>query len=176
MVRNFALLLLMLCAFAFTAENKPGMAGKNDSLMHKHMKIEKQEMQPGMMGRMMEHQEMERQEMGSSNENRPGQEPCEEHGMGMGMPMHRMGQWDSHWENYSHHLHMAKRALMMLCLCMMLMAAVINVLLTILVTLDMSKGRHFNGLWIPLVLIAGVPATGLYALFRIGDHLSEEKK
>ena len=46
---------------------------------------------------------------------------------------------------------------------------IINILLTILVSLDMAKLNRFNGLWIPILLIAGIPATALYALFRIGD-------
>lgn len=56
--------------------------------------------------------------------------------------------------------------------------AVLNLLLTILVILDMTKTKRFNGLWIPLVLIVGIPCTALYALFRIGDNVkpAEEKK
>jgi hypothetical protein len=56
--------------------------------------------------------------------------------------------------------------------------ALLNLLLTILVILDMTKTKRFNGLWIPLVLIAGIPCTVLYALFRIGDNVkpAEEKK
>ncbi|HUI93541.1 MAG TPA: hypothetical protein VLX68_14945 [Chitinivibrionales bacterium] len=46
---------------------------------------------------------------------------------------------------------------------------IINILLTILVSLDMAKLNRFNGLWIPILLVAGIPATALYALFRIGD-------
>jgi hypothetical protein len=45
----------------------------------------------------------------------------------------------------------------------------INVLLTIIATLDMIKSKRFNGVWIPVVLIAGLPGAAIYALFRIGD-------
>jgi hypothetical protein len=56
----------------------------------------------------------------------------------------------------------------------LLLLAVLNILLTILVILDMTKLGRFKGLWVPLVLIAGLPATGVYALFRIGDELRSE--
>jgi hypothetical protein len=63
---------------------------------------------------------------------------------------------------------------MMLCLVVM---AIINILLTIIVTLDMTRTKRFNGLWIPITLIVGLPGTALYALFRIGDNLkSYEQK
>ena len=47
----------------------------------------------------------------------------------------------------------------------------INVLLTIIVSLDMARSGRFNGLWIPVVLLAGIPASMIYALFRIGDRI-----
>jgi len=55
---------------------------------------------------------------------------------------------------------------------------VVNILLTLLVALDMTKSRRFNGLWIPLILLIGIPGTFMYALFRIGDNLKpvEERK
>jgi hypothetical protein len=63
---------------------------------------------------------------------------------------------------------------MMLCLVLM---AIVNILLTIIVTLDMTRTKRFNGLWIPITLIVGLPGTALYALFRIGDNLkSGEQK
>jgi hypothetical protein len=53
----------------------------------------------------------------------------------------------------------------------------INILLTILVSLDMARRRQFNGLWIPVLLLMGIPGTGLYALFRIGDNIfAKEQK
>jgi hypothetical protein len=61
-------------------------------------------------------------------------------------------------------------ALFMLC-CLSLMALV-NIILTILVSLDMARRRQFNGLWIPVLLLMGIPGTALYALFRIGDIIS----
>lgn len=48
----------------------------------------------------------------------------------------------------------------------------INILLTILVTSDMKKIGRFNALWIPLVLIAGIPISIIYALFRIRDAVT----
>lgn len=47
--------------------------------------------------------------------------------------------------------------------------AAVNVLLTILVSIDMARLGRFNGLWIPILLLVGIPGTALYALFRIGD-------
>jgi hypothetical protein len=47
----------------------------------------------------------------------------------------------------------------------------INILLTIIVSLDMARSGRFNGLWIPVLLIAGIPGSAIYALFRIGDKL-----
>jgi hypothetical protein len=45
----------------------------------------------------------------------------------------------------------------------------VNILLTVLVSMDMARNKRFNGLWIPVLLIAGIPGTAIYALFRIGD-------
>jgi hypothetical protein len=47
----------------------------------------------------------------------------------------------------------------------------INILLTIIVSLDMARIGRFNGLWIPVVLLAGIPGSIIYALFRIGDRI-----
>jgi|WetSurMetagenome_2_1015567.scaffolds.fasta_scaffold00072_13 hypothetical protein len=52
----------------------------------------------------------------------------------------------------------------------------VNILLTILVGLDMAKRARFNGLWIAIVLIGGLPASAVYALFRIGDGIAEAKR
>ena len=70
-----------------------------------------------------------------------------------------------------------RHAKKMMCAMLMFMA-IINILLTILVTQDMMKTKRFNGLWLPLLLMAGIPVTALYALFRIGDNvkLGEENK
>jgi hypothetical protein len=66
------------------------------------------------------------------------------------------------------------------CCVLTVLAAVllVNLLLTILVIKDMSARGRMNGLWVPLLLIAGIPVTALYALFRIGDNLKglEEKR
>jgi hypothetical protein len=60
------------------------------------------------------------------------------------------------------------------CVCLRLLLLgfiLINILLTIIVSLDMARGGRFNGLWIPVVLLAGIPASIIYALFRIGDRI-----
>lgn len=45
----------------------------------------------------------------------------------------------------------------------------VNILFTVLVWRDMMRRGQFNGLWIPVLLLVGIPGTALYALFRIGD-------
>jgi hypothetical protein len=35
----------------------------------------------------------------------------------------------------------------------------------------MARNGRFNGLWIPVLLIAGIPGAVIYALFRIGDKI-----
>jgi hypothetical protein len=52
----------------------------------------------------------------------------------------------------------------------------VNILLTILVSLDMAHRHQFYGLWIPILLLMGIPGTGLYALFRIGDIIKEKEQ
>jgi hypothetical protein len=47
----------------------------------------------------------------------------------------------------------------------------LNILLTIIVSLDMARSGRFNGLWIPVLLLAGIPGSAIYALFRIGDRI-----
>jgi hypothetical protein len=39
-----------------------------------------------------------------------------------------------------------------------------------------AKGRLISGMWIPILLLAGIPGTAMYALFRIGDAVAEAKK
>jgi hypothetical protein len=68
----------------------------------------------------------------------------------------------------------AKMVFGMLFLGMMLMCAV-NILLTIIIGMDMKKRGTFNGLWIPLLLIAGIPVSIIYAIFRLGDVMGEKK-
>lgn len=68
----------------------------------------------------------------------------------------------------------AKMVFGMLFLGMMLILTV-NILLTILVGRDMKKRGTFNGLWIPLLLIAGIPVSIVYAVFRLGDVMGEKK-
>jgi p-aminobenzoyl-glutamate transporter AbgT len=52
----------------------------------------------------------------------------------------------------------------------------LNILLTVLVSLDMAKRAKFNGLWIPILLIAGLPGSAVYAIFRLGDIVAEAKR
>jgi hypothetical protein len=154
----------VLCPFA---ENGPGPAGNpGDTVMHPRGKMERQEIHAAMRAKMMEQQGKE-----EAYENPACNEPRE----GRMMEMNRLHGWN---DMYSSHFHMMKRAMAALCLCMLLLCGAVNILLTILVILDMTKTGRFNGLWIPLLLLIGVPATGLYALFRIGDKLkpAEEKK
>ena len=54
---------------------------------------------------------------------------------------------------------------------LLLVMGIVNLLLTVIVSMDMAREGRFNGLWIPLLLIAGVPTSIIYALFRIGDKL-----
>ena len=60
--------------------------------------------------------------------------------------------------------------------CMLLAMFIVNILLTILVCIDMSQLGRFNGLWIPILLLFGIPGTGIYALFRIGDNVKAAAK
>jgi len=46
---------------------------------------------------------------------------------------------------------------------------VINILLTVWVCKDMSEQKIGRALWVPLVLMAGMPAAILYAIARIAD-------
>ena len=57
-----------------------------------------------------------------------------------------------------------------------LIMALVNILLTILVCVDMSKLGAFNAIWIPIILLFGIPGTGLYAIFRIGDMIKAATK
>jgi hypothetical protein len=59
---------------------------------------------------------------------------------------------------------------------LLLVIALMNILLTIMVCMDMAKMAAFNAIWIPIVLILGIPGTGLYALFRIGDMIKAASK
>jgi hypothetical protein len=47
----------------------------------------------------------------------------------------------------------------------------INVLLTIIVSLDMARLGKFKGLWVPIILLAGIPGSIIYALLRIADSI-----
>ena len=160
-------MLLALLTLCLSAGFKPASASnKEDTMMKEKERMEKQDMHAAMMGRMMEHEGREQ-----GYENPSCNTPCKPGMMGM----NRMHSWK---EMYASHHHTIKKALAMVCM-VMLLCAIINILLTILVILDMTKTGRFNGLWVPLLLIIGVPATALYAMFRIGDNIklaAEQKK
>ncbi len=83
---------------------------------------------------------------------------CRYEPMSMGMMFHPM----------RHHVFFPALCVM----CCLFVCLLINILLTVLVALDMARRRQFNGLWIPVLLLMGIPGTGLYALFRIGDNIA----
>jgi hypothetical protein len=58
----------------------------------------------------------------------------------------------------------------------LLMMGILNILLTIIVAVDMSRIGKFNGLWVAVTLLCGVPGTAIYALFRIGDAIERVKQ
>ncbi|MGA3052361.1 MAG: hypothetical protein ABSE00_10655 [Chitinispirillaceae bacterium] len=58
----------------------------------------------------------------------------------------------------------------------LMIIALLNILLTILVCADMAKLGAFKAIWIPIILLFGIPGTGLYALFRIGDMIKAATK
>ncbi|MGB7567807.1 MAG: hypothetical protein WBM07_08100 [Chitinivibrionales bacterium] len=58
----------------------------------------------------------------------------------------------------------------------LLLMGILNVLLTIIVAVDMARIGKFNGLWVAVTLLCGVPGTAIYALFRIGDAIERVKQ
>ncbi len=58
----------------------------------------------------------------------------------------------------------------------LLVMALVNILLTVLVCVDMAALGRFNALWVPVLLLFGIAGTALYALFRIGDQIKEAGK
>ena len=84
-----------------------------------------------------------------------------------------------HWGMMSSHEGMMRhpmwaRAFFGMIFCTIML--IINILLTILVTVDMARNKRFNGLWIPVLLLAGIPGTAIYALFRIGDIVAAQEQ
>ena len=57
-----------------------------------------------------------------------------------------------------------------------LLMGVIHILLTITVSLDMARIGRFNGLWVAVTLLAGIPGTAVYALSRIGDAIDRARQ
>ncbi len=57
---------------------------------------------------------------------------------------------------------------------LMLLAIIINIILAVWVYSDVRKRAEGRGIFIVLVLLAGIPAAILYALIRIGDRMSEK--
>jgi hypothetical protein len=58
----------------------------------------------------------------------------------------------------------------------LMIMGILNILLTIIVAMDMSRIGKFNGIWIAVTLLCGVPGTAIYALFRIGDAIERVKQ
>jgi hypothetical protein len=57
----------------------------------------------------------------------------------------------------------------------LLLMGIINTLLTILASIDMSKTGKFNGIWVAVILLAGIPGMAIFALFRIGDAIERAR-
>jgi hypothetical protein len=53
--------------------------------------------------------------------------------------------------------------------CVILFVLLLNVLLTLLVKKDMGKRNAYNGLWIPVILLGGLPATLIYGVWRMKE-------
>jgi hypothetical protein len=106
--------------------------------------------------------------------------PCafKEHtGPGLGVPCDRMNDKGREWKRCEdgkarqlyHYRFVLLKAFAGMLLLGLTAYATVNVLLTILVSIDMARSGRFNGLWIPILLLVGMPGTVMYALFRIGD-------
>lgn len=159
MAKYLFLTLLAVSAFCLYSENRPMGAGNpHDSMMSQKSDMQRQTMHAEMMTKMME-----REGKGQAYENMPCDKICDMRMMGA----ERAPRW--YGMSPAHH-HMLKKGMIACFVGLLLLCAIINILLTILVVLDMIKFGRFNGLWVPLTLIIGVPATALYALFRIGDR------
>ena len=76
------------------------------------------------------------------------------------------------WQNFGNHHMLLKGVFVFFLLAM----ALVNILLTILVCMDMARLGCFNALWIPILLLCGIGGTALYALFRIGDQIKAAAK
>lgn len=91
-------------------------------------------------------------------------------------PWHRMFGWrqgQAPYQNDFRHHMMFRRALL---IAFLLAMALVNILLTVLVCVDMAALGRFNALWVPILLLFGIAGTSLYALFRIGDELREASR
>ena len=84
------------------------------------------------------------------------------------MPGQQCGQWCGPQFPRRHHFP-AGRVFAGFFVLGLLLYSAMNILLTIIVTRDMLRNKCFAGLWIPVILIAGIPGTALYALLRIAD-------
>ena len=58
----------------------------------------------------------------------------------------------------------------------LLIMGILYILLSIIVAMDMSRIGKFNGIWIAVTLLCGVPGTAIYAMFRIGDAIERVKQ
>jgi hypothetical protein len=88
-----------------------------------------------------------------------------------GMPGMREGLMPFQ-HNFRHHM-LFHRGLF---IAFLLAIALVNILLTVLVCVDMAALGRFNALWVPVLLLFGIAGTALYALFRIGDQIKEASK
>ncbi|MDD5675290.1 MAG: hypothetical protein PHC61_14060 [Chitinivibrionales bacterium] len=157
-------LSVVLIAMSVSAQNKPMVPKSNssDTLQQKAACCDKG---PGMLN-FRDHAmnppgdargfAMRRNWMEQNYGERFGEQGREHHPM-WGMPMMQHGHG---------HFFIRKIVKMMALACF-----IMNILLTILVSLDMAKLGRFNGLWIPITLLMGIPGSIIYALFRIGDNL-----
>ena len=61
-----------------------------------------------------------------------------------------------------------------LCAGLLVLLGVVHLLLAILVGQDLSRSK-MSGLWIVVALLAGLPGSAVYALFRIGNLCAAAK-
>jgi hypothetical protein len=166
------LLVLVIAQFSLGQNSPAHMPGMADSMHKAGCMMAKHEAGPeGMENRMMCPQRgmMENRMM------------CPQLGMcqkGMGFadkppccPM--MGSF----QGMKHHPVLMKFILLKMLLLSVLLCVylAVNILLTVIVVSDMKRRNCVKGLWIPLLLLAGIPASMIYGIFRIGDIIKETK-
>jgi hypothetical protein len=162
-----ALLVVPMVALAFASlvisQDKPGAAmGGRDSM---------QQMMPspGQDGKAM----MGRDGMGGMKERMMAGQQCYAGGM---MPGAWCSMQDHRFMMQGRFMARHPRAMKLCIAFLFLVIALVNILLTILVCMDMAKLGTFTPMWIPIILLFGIPGTALYALFRIGDMIKAAGK